>query len=401
MRIVVATCHVDHFQTLRLLFWLKFLGNTGLPLTLTFSRRAWALTNVQRLVAYARKEFSNIEVLQLGDEDERGWPHSASFMLDRSLRLVRGVAFWLEPDCVPLHSNWWADLSEAYVDAGSPPLMGRVVQPNHPTRRRMTGIGFYRADWEQVLGSVYPTKPSGAWNIDLAAKMLPNLVDTPLIQHDWRRWSGNGAVGLDRIEPGVAVFHQCKTGQLMRDLRPEFKDWCLTDPGVREYFQSMANYFVTSNATKPYTVAGQTISFEQTHYNPATNSWWGVYHAESDEQGAALQDLVDQNRIHVITKEDYDKLIEKKKSASQKLSGLSPSRKQAPLPPTPSRVVEDVAAVVVNETVKPVVSPVSTESETLDEALTPVKVPEYRELPTPSRGKRGRPKLQPVESLEE
>lgn len=304
--------------------WIEFLGVPDADFLFTFSRRAWASGSAKAIAKFVAR-WPRAECVQLPDSFEAGWPRSATHMFDRSLKAANDDVFWLEPDCVPTKTGWWEALHKEYVEAGSPPFMGRVVNEYLTTPQHMTGVAFYRKDCQKFTGPFWPILKGevGAWDVDRHAGVLPNMVETKSIQHVWRRFGYNAHFVSEWVSPRTLVFHQCKTGDIMRALRPDFDDWVLTSMQGDDHPYHMAKYFLVKNTRAPVQVGGREFKFEPAVFVPTSGSWIGVFEAGAVDDQLVLADAASRGLVKAISKEDYDRYQVKKKNGSANLPKTS------------------------------------------------------------------------------
>lgn len=384
MTIVIPFCHKDSDQALRLIAWIVRLG--GLPpevrVLLAVSQRG-TRDNAGRKAIDAGRTMLNAELFVPHDENERGWPHSASHLFQRTLAHVQDDLFWLEPDCVPIGPGWFDALLAEWVSAGKV-FVGGYVSPSNPTvRDHLTGCSFYGAAWRKATPALCTNRRgpinSGAWDLDFADLILPHAGFTALIQHDWDRFNKSYQPRASDLRLGVRLFHQCKTGELMAELDPNFLQWRLTQPQLHPIAcDRMSRHFLTKNVSKPVRVGGKPIPFEPVLYFAASASFWGVRAAADDAEASALTELAASGVISALSPEEFADYLEKKNGTTD-----SPSLKPLSVinPPSgPVAIQTKVANLVDAAPVKPAVEVESTpQVETLDEALSPQPVPEQRE----------------------
>lgn len=359
MKLVIAYSHVDALAALRLLCWVKYLGGVSVPLLVVASRRASRLPIHQKICAMVRENYPGAEVHIPADEDERGWPRSATHLFARSIQAAKDDVFWLEPDCVPIREGWFEALHAEFRKAGTP-FVGRLVPkaPTHPDH--MTGVAFYGKNWQKAapnLCTILETG-TGAWDVDRAPEILPHFTATRLIQHKWVRHLTNQRVPPESIAKETVVYHQCKTGQLMSELRPEFRTAALTARWLPVTTgNTMTKYYQTTNASRVVEAAGKQIRFEPTEFLPATNSTWGIYATSDEPEIIALDTLVSMGRIYEITEREYGLADLKKKSLNVKPSLIELKPWHGPQSGAPRPAAVPVA--------------VAPEPEPLDEVLAP------------------------------
>ena len=323
MKVLLAYSHVDALAALRLLAWMDFIDGKPehlLVISTIMATRTPAHKVINELLA---EKYPQAERWTLPDQKEVGWPRACTHMFARSIEHAKDDIFWLEPDCVPMTSDWFKRLDAAYNAAGTV-FMGRRVPSgvNHP--EHMTGVAFYGKNWRSVAPDLGNPNAGriGAWDVDQAPKTLTAFTETRLIQHDWIRNKGGAEVDTSKLEPGIALYHQCKTGFLMKHLRPDFTTDTLTSRCqlVTTSNTRTMNFYLTTNTAKPVQAAGKTFPFEPAEYMVATHSWWGTYKTDKADEIAVLDELAARGLIDVISEEDYQKLEVKKKRQSGSLN---------------------------------------------------------------------------------
>ncbi len=379
MHLVIPFSHKDLNQARRLLLWLKHTGFSGFPVTLAVSQFA-AKSSAGKQVISLGREFFGAELFVPHDENERGWPWSATHLFQRTLAHMKDDFFWLEPDCVPMYDGWFDDLVAEYEASGEV-FMGRLVEmpeglvPNH-----MTGCAFYGKRWREVYPTMAdPIKGCGAWDVDMAPVILKHFESTNQIHHEWKRPDAKHVASVADVEPGVALFHQCKTGTIMSELDPEFNEWALTELKARHFiYDNMTRYFLTKNASKTVFAGGKTFHFEPVTYFAPTSSFWGVYQTDDESEGLALESVAQAGHISQLNEVDYAEFLEKKKKTPASPVSLNSNVPKRQLGPD----VIQTANVLLVEGGKfepPVEVATAVAAETVDEALAVRVMPAEKE----------------------
>jgi hypothetical protein len=241
--------------------------------------------------------------------DERGWPIAPNAMFRATLRHMEQhfpsePIFWIEPDAVPVKQGWFAELKREYEECGKP-FMGAYVP--HGTNH-MTGNGWYSAGWRSVA-PLLGKATTEAWDTYASSEVIPHAYFTKKIQHIFNRPIIRT---LKILEPGVVLFHQDKTHQLIHLLDKEFGGRFLG--GREDLFEhhTMTKYYHTSNATKPLKTMG--FEFKFVAYNNLGGVWRGVLETTQADEQAALDGLVANPKSGVteITEEQYNERLKKK-----------------------------------------------------------------------------------------
>jgi len=116
--LVTLPCHTgDVAQAEALLKWIKELGMVGEHSLLIAADGEIPQDKVKSLLDIVRSEFHSVRaiVIQTG---VKGWPQAANLMFRAAARQVnefyRQPMLWLEPDAVPLRSDWLSAIGDAY-----------------------------------------------------------------------------------------------------------------------------------------------------------------------------------------------------------------------------------------------------------------------------------------------
>lgn len=382
MTIVIPFSHKDAIQARRLVLWLKRQGDPGAPVLLAASKRGAESPYGQQTIALAR-EYFDASLFIPHDENEKGWPRSATHLFQRTLKHVEDDLFWLEADCVPLRTGWFAELRAAF-DAAGVPFVGRKVVVAEKDRAtvpdHMTGCAFYGREWRRVVPDLADdyTGGMGAWDVDFAGKIMPHFADTCLIHHFWDRNNPRQRVRLADVEPGAALYHQCKTGALMAELGPGFQEWALTQLKLHSFVSDMPRFFLTKNASKTVFAGGKSFQFEPVLYFAPTASFWGVHKAADDAEAELLSDAAAKGVISTLSEEEFNGYHEKKNwmSASPSLPKL-----KEPIPQSGPGVIRTGNVLLVEEAPAktPVEVPGPVAAETVSEALETKALPPQKE----------------------
>lgn len=263
MNVLLNFCHKDREQALDLIRWIGELGSgKGHDLILQSSIMAAANGLVSELQLAAQDVFRHVSVRVTDIQDERGWPFSCNvawidavfFMRHRTMSpweyitsahppnsqkwkdecSAASIRFnkpwlWLEPDAVPLQADWLDQIEAAYTEcaARAKPkffLGGEVKQPQH----RMSGVAVYPCFVAQFTrGLPYISNNTAPWDQVLAADFAPWAELSPLIQDVWNKVLGDpsteptfpDAESLAFLDPKAVLFHRCKDGTLIKQLR--------------------------------------------------------------------------------------------------------------------------------------------------------------------------------------
>lgn len=172
------------------------------------------------------------ELHVIGDEDEAGYPKSASHLFLRSLEHCERVypgepVYWLEPDTLPMRWGWRSDIAAEYAACGRP-FMGQIERGHG--HAHLCGCAAYPADWRErapMLASVL-SAPDIFWGKGLgqafdswaAPETVPQTHEARTFQQIWRPPLPATQVWLRKnVRPDTALFHQVKDGSGFKAVR--------------------------------------------------------------------------------------------------------------------------------------------------------------------------------------
>lgn len=313
----IAYSHKDCHQAIKLLSWVAFLSeqaggsmrnDTVLLVPSQHAAQKQVHVEAQELKGY----FKNLVVHIPSTEHEVGWPGAANFMFREALtysHLKWGEPmFWLEPDAVPLHPQWWDTIKDEYSAVGKIFMGGEVMTG----WRHMSGIGVYGLGSMRVAPSLVTVPDNSSWDIHAAREMIPHTHFTQLIRHV----KTPQVKDLSVLDTNEVVFHQDKQLHLIKLLSGSY------GAEIQKTFENIIDannepvmstrYFTTPNATK--LIESQGIQFAFEPVGTFAGLMKGVYAAEKESEIIALEILSKQERspVREITAEDYAKLAKKK-----------------------------------------------------------------------------------------
>jgi len=157
------------------------------------------------------------------DLSKEGWPQGANWMFATASQWChkRQLDFMvLEPDATPLKPGWFTEIVGEFRRCGRP-YMGTVEEPGPQHPRHMPGNAVYSWDVfeKDTARALYIP-----WDVLLAQDGIMDYVaETKRIQ---QVWGANNKpptfpdhASLKIIKPGAVVFHRCKDGSLIRQLK--------------------------------------------------------------------------------------------------------------------------------------------------------------------------------------
>ena len=275
----LAYCHRDADAARRWLAWAGFLACEAEPAQrhdlVVMRTRRLAGDQLPSLVPGVRVQHAICP-----DEDERGYPGSATHLFIRTLEFCnkrfpgRPVMF-CEADTVALKPGWMDAISEEYAKCGRS-FMGFHVTTS--VRPHMAGCGVYPANWRDLSpllagildaprdSALFGKDKGQAWDIYAAPEVEPQMAHSKTIQQIWQPGLWLSTKGLSRLSPGAVLFHQDKEGSLIRLLNREHFagrfDW--------SFAKEAAPFFMLEAPTERLIVKGETfIEFRKVARGPS------------------------------------------------------------------------------------------------------------------------------------
>jgi hypothetical protein len=229
--IAMGVCHRDVELAALWLRWVVHLGFKGRMLVV-FTHR----TDPAPLIA-AIAGTTRIGVVRCPDEQERGYPGSASHLFLRTIEEVEKrfpgkAVFWVEPDTVPMKPGWNEEIVAEYQTCGKP-FLGMRVGTKFP---HLSGNAIYPANWRELAPSIadvlnapdyrlWGPGKGQPWDVYCRHDTTPQMAESKLMQQTWKERDARGT-RLKEIRPETCLFHQDKAGALIREIAgaryPEF-----------------------------------------------------------------------------------------------------------------------------------------------------------------------------------
>lgn len=256
------------------------------------------------------------------DEQERGYPGSASHLFVRALEHVGqrhpgAATLWCEADTVAVRPSWFREIVDEYQACGLPFMGGQAGLGEF---RHMTGNAVYPPDWRTLApllldsftasDSAYWGEGKGEpWDVFARSQVMPRMHLCRTIQQIWRpaRFTG-----LGQILPATALFHQCKDGSLVRVLAGRYPGFT---PPVPVHGFTMLNRYTAVE------VAGLSFPFAPCQYVT------GLGYASALEPADCYQEL----ELHLLAARSCGIEAVTPAEARQMLAGTARSR--LPIPP--------------------------------------------------------------------
>lgn len=219
MLVVIAFHSGDKDQAIRLAQWIALLGNVSDHRCLIVTDNSTDATGVFDPLDAVFKYVEEIK----HPFAPKGWPQGPNAMFDYTCRYVQEFIkepfLWLEPDAIPLCTNWLKIINFAYQESGKP-FMGAYVdiKSTYPDGiNHMSGVAVYPQDIARLAPDVF-NNVTVAWDIVGAKQILPQMHETHLIHHSWKAENFPDAVSLERLNIEAVIYHQNKDGSLIQRL---------------------------------------------------------------------------------------------------------------------------------------------------------------------------------------
>lgn len=231
--LVVLPCHSgDVKQLLELLRWIKDLGLLKNHNALIVADPQTAYHEVLACRKVSAEVFGEVRLVS-SKESVSGWTAGANDLFRTACAYVNNMWpqpwVWLETDAIPLKSGWLDALEAEYAAQGRK-YLGHIYDSNNPMlpQRVMSGVAVYPGDaFAEIPWAIQSPR---AFDVDYAGLFVEKGAHTALIHHLWGE-PGNPPRFASKAIPGTAVFdlnsipkeavvwHRCKDGSLIRQLR--------------------------------------------------------------------------------------------------------------------------------------------------------------------------------------
>lgn len=220
MLVVLCFHNGDKPQAIRLANWIKELGGVkNHKLLMLLDPRIDSVGVIEPM----QEAFGEVIELKYHTPED-GWPKAPNRMFDYVCRYIydriKTPFFWIEPDAIPLKSEWMDRIEAEYRQCGKPFMGQMVIVPREfpNPRDHMSGVAVYPPDICVQAKSVLNCE-TVAWDVVGAKDIIPKMHNTRQIQHSWKAESFLDTQSLSRIRPEAVIFHQNKDGSLIDRLR--------------------------------------------------------------------------------------------------------------------------------------------------------------------------------------
>jgi hypothetical protein len=322
-------CHRDVELACLWLRWVAFLtrqpGGKRPHILVIFTQR----TDLAPLAA-AIEGASGIGLVRCPDEDESGYPRSASHLFLRTLeqaeeRFPGSAVLWCEADTVPMKPSWFADIAAEYQTCGKP-FLGVTVGTKH---KQLSGIAVYPSDWRKLapkLASVLsaPDMPQWGhgkgmpWDVFARDQTVPQMAESKLMTNVWKNRDIR-ATRLREVPSRTVLFHQDKTGALIREIAAaQYPDFMATLTTHRRFF------FMNGHPVR-LKAKGLSMRFSYSKFDTGFHRSAVCSDELSDENANALAMLVGQLGVREIDEEEFLKIT------GREAKSLPPQRVRPPV----------------------------------------------------------------------
>lgn len=183
---------------------------TKLPAVLVVAEKQRQL--VDRLARHCEDlDGTKLLLLEGGPSTRLPYPKCNDAAFHQAAAELKGKAFfWMEPDAIPLKSNWLQTLTDEYYKAGKEFMLS---SDSHPPFDAVGGIGVYGPNTHWFVPKTFE---KNAWDIWMFKHAQEVTHWTPRIQHAYGRYIGGKSTPYifprDReiIRPESLIFHRDK-----------------------------------------------------------------------------------------------------------------------------------------------------------------------------------------------
>lgn len=280
---------------------------------------------VQRIadICRATPTYFAVTIRRPHDEDEAGYPGSASHMFCRTLEICADehpgkAVLFCEPDTVALRASWFHELKQDYrsrtrrfVGLFVKSTQQAVEEFGFPTYH-MTGNAIYPANALDLAPSIRTclTAPRNlspwgdkgqSFDLFCAHEIMPEAEETPLIQQIWKSDPWN-ADNLSRLNPRAALFHQSKDASLL---------FCLAERHHPDFLAKLpppARRFSLVTSKPTVTIGRQTFRFTPCARDPG-GRLHSVYAPKNRREELALVANCGSLGLSEITPEEFAALL--------------------------------------------------------------------------------------------
>lgn len=268
--IVTAFCQNDAALTKKLYKWIAELSvhPVGDYSCLLIADSAVSPEMQKEIVVEAKKSFGVVSKLVVTTTAK----HAPNGMFLDAARWISQCGklpwLWLEPDCVPLTSDWLSELSEEYYTSPMRymgPIIRQEGQEGLPAAH-LTGCSIYPhdayLDYQKMEERLM--NENVAWDIESASAIVPRSKHTKLIHHFWGTPEMPPVFVLERkpddpknfvtpnfVSNDAVMFHRSKDGRLIDLLTEGRAKSKSVDPRLQHVIESLKGENTPQQEAKP------------------------------------------------------------------------------------------------------------------------------------------------------
>lgn len=219
----------DSHSALRLLNWIHDLGGVKNHWCKLIVDPKTPYQDVIECAEIAQESFGTVDIIPT-DKSVQGWIPGSCELFKKSAQVCADVDFlFLEPDATPLRATWLDEI-ETESENIDRMFIGSVVSHNNQVwpNPYFEGVGVYKAGAWGVMKDTF--KNDVSWTRACASVVIPRAYNSPLFQHLWgekdnpptfkdQNIPGTNVFSLKQIKESAALFHRCKDGSLIDQLR--------------------------------------------------------------------------------------------------------------------------------------------------------------------------------------
>lgn len=245
--VTLPYCQKDVDLTEKLLNWIADLGANVFHSCILVGDIAVPKERRDALKAIAKRAFGYAATLPAQVPAEGFAPNQMFLFTAQQMKMSFKLPWlWLEPDCVPLCSNWLDRLAEEYALCPKR-FMGPLITTKEEglPSVHLTGCSIYPHDAYEIYvnGKFEHLRTDNvAWDIETAEAVVPRAEDTDLIKHIWGEYDlpptfvekklptetyPKNCLDLSYIPKSAVLFHRNKDESLINVLR---KKLAVSDP---------------------------------------------------------------------------------------------------------------------------------------------------------------------------
>lgn len=245
MVVVIHVCDRDIDLGIKNLKWWKELDRSSQLKAIIAHDDQTPPSKLAVLKELAESYFSGVTTFWYPAPLKKSWPAAPNWAWQNCARYMAAVVgepwLFLEADVVAIRSGWLRDIAKEYEKAGKP-FMGHIVEK----MGHLNGAAVYPANVALYSVDAFRTEEA-AWDVVMGAELslhtggiLANVHSADkLFQHCWcinpadgKCWNGSGEIPTFRhprdvvrlVDLNFAVFHRCKDGSLIDQLRIYYAD---------------------------------------------------------------------------------------------------------------------------------------------------------------------------------